>query len=70
MKNNNVLGKNRTFKILNYNFVICNQLNENLDYKYVVDIYDKEKRYYRTIAYAYTIEGSKIVALKYLANVL
>lgn len=65
-----VLASNRFFKILNYKFMISNQSNEKFNSKYCIDIYDKDKRYYRTIGYCNTIEEGKIKGLKYLSNIL
>lgn len=65
-----ILTKNRYFNILGYKFVIGNQNNKNLGLKYLIDIYDTNKKYYRTIGYCNTIEEGKIKALKYLANIL
>jgi len=67
MKKRNV-SANRMFKILDYEFAITDQLNTYLDLKYCIEIYDEEKRYFRTIGYCNTIQEGKENALKYLAS--
>lgn len=62
------VNKNRFFKILNYKFMICKQFNESLNLKYCIDMYDEERKYYRTVGYCNTIQEGKINALKYLAK--
>lgn len=65
-----IVGKNRFFKILSYKFMITKQRNENLNLKYCIDMYDEDKSYYRTVGYCNTIQEGKINAIKYLAKVL
>ena len=65
-----IVGKNRFFKILSYKFMITKQCNENLNLKYCIDMYDEDKSYYRTVGYCNTIQEGKINAIKYLAKVL
>lgn len=65
-----IVGKNRFFKILSYKFMITKQHNENLNLKYCIDMYDEDKSYYRTVGYCNTIQEGKINAIKYLAKVL
>lgn len=65
-----IVGKNRFFKILSYKFMITKQRNENLNLKYCIDMYDEDKSYYRTVGYCNTIKEGKINAIKYLAKVL
>ena len=65
-----IVSSNRFFKILDYKFMIANQLNKNLNLKYCIDLYDEDKKYYKTIGYCNTVKEGKIKSLKYLANIL